>query len=137
MTEKLWELKNKTTNEVILGPMPLPENWGPIFGMRAVVDKIGNLDWLKNKEYPDHGWVETAVSVPVSAQPTSSLGRLRATLKEALRDSDWSMLPDVPMTVGEKQKWVDFRVEIRSIRARLKAGTLLPENVEVPPSPSE
>ena len=31
MTEKMWELKNRTTGDVLEGPMPLPENWGPIF----------------------------------------------------------------------------------------------------------
>lgn len=30
-----------------------------------------------------------------------------------LRDSDWSQLPDVPLTAEQKQAWADYRQELR------------------------
>ncbi len=35
----------------------LPVNWGPIFGMEGVKDKIGDLSWL-GPEWADKGWIE-------------------------------------------------------------------------------
>ena len=36
--------------------------------------------------------------------------------KELLRQSDWAVLSDVPMTVGQRQTWVEYRAKLRDIR---------------------
>ena len=52
----LWQLKNLSTNEALGAPQELPENWGPIFGLSGVKDKLGDLAWVG---LPDQGWFET------------------------------------------------------------------------------
>lgn len=61
------------------------------------------------------GWVEVGDAPPGPAQ--SSAGELawdRA--KKMLAESDWSMLPDVPMTSGAKAAWIEYRRGLREIR---------------------
>jgi hypothetical protein len=36
--------------------------------------------------------------------------------KQLLRDSDWTMLSDVPMTSGNKALWIEYRRALRDIR---------------------
>ena len=36
--------------------------------------------------------------------------------KRLLRESDWSMLPDVPMNKTQKALWAAYRRELREIR---------------------
>ena len=131
MTEKMWELKNRTTGDVLEGPMPLPENWGPIFGMEAVKDKLGNLDWLESKKYPDHGWVETTAVAPESSQSVSLSEKVKSRAKALLSESDWAMLSDVPMTVGAKQQWMDYRIALREIHTQAE----FPNNIVWPIAP--
>lgn len=76
------------------------------------------------------GWVEVgdAPSGPV----TSSAGELawdRA--KKMLAESDWSMLPDVPMTSGTKAAWIEYRRALREIR--LQPG--FPDAIQWPKVP--
>ena len=131
MAEKMWVLKNRTTGEVLEGPMPLPENWGPIFGLNAVKDKIGNLDWLGNKDYPEHGWVETDTDVPENSEAGGLAEKAKKRAKALLSESDWAMLSDVPMTVGVKQQWIDYRTSLREIHTQ--AG--FPNNIVWPVAP--
>ena len=51
--------------------------------------------------------------------------------KELLAKSDWSMLPDVPMTAAEKDAWVEYRRALRDIR--LQSG--FPDNIQWPVRP--
>jgi len=51
--------------------------------------------------------------------------------KAKLRDSDWSMLPDVPMTAGDKAGWIEYRRGLREIR--LQAG--FPDSIIWPTRP--
>ena len=131
MTEKMWELKNTTTGDVLEGPIPLPENWGPIFGMDGIKADLGNLDWLGDPKYPNHGWIETAAPVPESAKPSSPTRIAMELAKDRLRESDWTMLPDVPMTVGVKQQWIDYRAALRDIHTQAE----FPNNVIWPVAP--
>ena len=36
--------------------------------------------------------------------------------KQMLRDSDWTMLSDVPMLSGQKILWIEYRRALRDIR---------------------
>lgn len=125
----MWQLKNLKTGEALNEPQKLPENWGPIFGLQGFIDKIGDLSWL-GPDYENMGWVVVGEAPPGPAQSTKAELEWEKA-KQLLRDSDWSMLPDVPMTVGEKQGWIAYRKGLREIR--LQAG--FPDNIQWPKSP--
>lgn len=118
----LWQLKKITTKENLSEPQPLPENWGPIFGMHNIKDKLGNLSWLGDPELEDMGWFDTGMPVPEPSveviQPVSAAEATWTRAKQLLAESDWSMLPDVPMTKQKKYEWELYRRELREIRSQ-------------------
>ena len=64
------------------------------------------------------GWVEVGDAPPGPA--TSSAAELawdRA--KRLLAESDWAVLPDVPMTSGKRQEWIEYRRALREIRLNI------------------
>lgn len=125
----LWQLKNLKTGAALNEPQKLPENWGPIFGMSGITDKLGDLSWL-GADYEGQGWVVVGEAPPEPAQATAAdLVWDRA--KQLLRESDWSVLPDVPMLSGERTAWIAYRKALREIR--LQAG--FPNNIQWPKAP--
>ena len=122
-------MKNLKTGEALNEPQKLPENWGPIFGLSGMVDKIGDLSWL-GVAYEGIGWVVVGEAPPDPAQATTAeLVWERA--KKMLAESDWAMLPDVPMTVGQKSGWIAYRKALREVR--LQTG--FPDNIQWPAKP--
>jgi hypothetical protein len=125
----LWQLKRLSNGEALNEPQPLPENWGPIFGLHGFVERLGDLSWLGDA-YNDQGWVQVGEAPPAPAVATKAqLEWDRA--KKMLQESDWSMLPDVPMTSGDKAAWIEYRRGLREIR--LQAG--FPDNIVWPARP--
>ena len=125
----LWQLKKLSSGEALNEPQKLPENWGPIFGLSGFIDKIGDLSWLGDA-YNDTGWVIVGDAPPDPATSTKAeLEWERA--KQLLRESDWAVLPDVPMTSGTKALWIEYRRALREIR--LQAG--FPNNIQWPKAP--
>ena len=110
---KLWQLKKLSTGEPQNEPQKLPENWGPIFGLHGFEDKLGDLSWLGD-DYADLGWVVVGEEAEAATASAADLEWERA--KQMLRDSDWSVLPDVPMTAGERDGWIAYRRSLREIR---------------------
>lgn len=110
---KLWQLKKLSTGEPQNEPQKLPENWGPIFGLHGFEDKLGDLSWLGD-DYADLGWVVVGEEAEAATASAADLEWERA--KQLLRDSDWSVLPDVPMTAGERDAWIAYRRALREIR---------------------
>lgn len=103
-----------STNEALSEPQKLPENWGPIFGMSGIQDRIGNLSWL-GSSYADQGWVvvgETSSSDATADEAFLVWERAKA----HLRDSDWTMLSDASMTASVKDSWIEYRRALRDIR---------------------
>ena len=97
--------------------------------MSGVVDRIGDLSWLGG-DYADMGWVVVGEAPPEPAQSTvAELMWERA--KKMLAESDWSMLSDVPMTVGQKAAWIAYRKALREIR--LQTG--FPNDIQWPAKP--
>lgn len=127
----LWQLKKLSTNEALNNPQPLPENWGPIFGLAGIQERLGDLTWLGDN-FADMGWVQVEGSLPVEAGKATAAEAAWATAKQLLRESDWSMLPDVPMTVGDKQAWIKYRMDLRNIRS----STGFPDAVYFPAKPN-
>jgi hypothetical protein len=122
----LWQLKKLSTGEALNAPQKLPENWGPIFGLAGIQDRLGDLSWL-GENFVDQGWVVVGES---PAEPTQSTAAELAweRAKQMLRESDWTMLPDVPMTAGDKTLWIEYRRALREIR--LQSG--FPSNIQWP-----
>jgi hypothetical protein len=111
---KLWQLKKLSDGSALNEPQPLPENWGPIFGLHGFIDQIGDLSWL-GESYNDQGWVEVGDAPPAPATASAAdLAWDRA--KKLLAESDWAMLPDVPMTSAKKAAWIEYRRGLRDIR---------------------
>ncbi len=114
-------MRKLSTNQNLNEPQPLPENWGPIFGMHGFTEKLGDLSWLGDPELTDKGWFET--SIPDTGTTDIEAGLTKAeqvwnTAKKQLAASDWSMLPDVPMTAGDKTLWIEYRRALREIRSQ-------------------
>ena len=125
----LWQLKKLSSGEALNEPQKLPENWGPIFGLSGFIDKIGDLSWLGDA-YNDTGWVIVGDAPPDPVTSTKAeLEWERA--KQLLRESDWAVLPDVPMTSGTRALWIEYRRGVREIR--LQAG--FPNDIQWPKAP--
>ena len=126
----MWQLKKLSTGETLNEPQKLPENWGSIFGMSGIQDRLGDLSWLGDA-YVDQGWfiVGESAGDPVPSS-TAEIEWERA--KGLLAASDWSMLPDVPMTSGDKALWIEYRRALREVR--LQAG--FPTSIVWPAKPA-
>lgn len=112
---KLWQLKNLQSGEPLNKPQPLPENWGPVFGLHAYEDKLGDLSWM-GTEYENQGWFVVGEEPPLPKEATpEELAWERA--KKLLSQSDWAMLPDIPMNKAKKAEWVEYRMALRDIRS--------------------
>jgi len=128
----LWQLRKISTKENLNDPQPLPENWGPIFGLEGFKSKLGDLSWLGDPNLIDTGWFDTGIPVPVDGPIGKSKEEtVTITVKSLLTESDWSMLPDVPMTSGKKKEWEDYRRYLREIK--YQPG--FPDNIVWPHKP--
>lgn len=126
---QLWQLKKLSTGETLNEPQKLPENWGPIFGLHGFLDKLGDLSWLGDA-YADQGWFEVG-DAPAGPATASAADLVWEQAKQMLRESDWAMLSDVPMTAGNKAKWIEYRRGLREVR--LQPG--FPDNIQWPARP--
>jgi hypothetical protein len=128
----LWQLRRVQTNENLSEPQPLPEVWNGIFGLYGIRDKIGDLSWTLDPELQGVGWFETDIpGIVASVIEKDKAESICSTAKILLKDSDWSMLPDVPMSKGDKIKWEEYRRALREI----KLQTGFPDNVIWPEKP--
>jgi hypothetical protein len=107
----LWQLKKLSTGEALNEPQELPENWGPIFGLAGIEDRLGDLSWLGDA-YQDMGWIAVgeATEVPMTAAEAN------ATIEQMLKNTAWAVAVDnTNMTRGERAAWLDFREALRNI----------------------
>ena len=125
----LWQLKNLSTGAALNEPQKLPENWGPIFGMSGLVDKLGDLSWLGDS-YKGLGWVVVG-EAPADPQQVGEADIAWNRAKDMLKESDWSVLSDVPMSSGDRAAWIAYRQALREIR--LQPG--FPSNIQWPKAP--
>jgi len=124
----LWQLKKLSTGEALNEPQRLPENWGPIFGMGGIKDRLGDLSWLGDA-YVDQGWIQVGEEalVPMTANEVNS------TIEQILKDTAWNVAQDnTTMTRDQRIAWLDFRQALRDIP--LQIG--FPENVQWPSEPA-
>jgi len=94
--------------------------------MHNIQDKLGDLSWL-GESYADQGWVQVEISSTETKQSSpAEIAWEKA--KVLLRESDWSVLSDVPMLNETRQEWIKYRADLRNIRSQ--SG--FPENVTWP-----
>ena len=77
--------------------------------------------------YCNLGWVEVIVEVE---QPSPE-ALIKNRVRELLAATDWTVLPDVPMTVGEKQNWIAYRRALREVKYQPK----FPHTIQWPVAP--
>lgn len=104
---KLWQLKNPQTGENIGGLQTLPENWGPIFGMEGVKDRLSDLSWLG---ITDRCWIEVEADSPTDPVKKDIDDRIAKFNVEA----DQKLL-DQSLTKGQWQAWVEYQKQLQNI----------------------
>jgi hypothetical protein len=125
---KLWQLKRLSDGEPLNEPQLLPENWGPVFGLQNFEGKLHDLSWI-GSEHADTGWFYVGDEPPPPPEATpEELAWDQA--KQLLKESDWTMLPDVYMTKEKRMAWEDWRRFVREIRSHPDFP-----NVAIPASP--
>lgn len=124
----MWQLKKLSTGEALNAAQELPENWGPIFGLAGISDRLGDLSWLGDA-YQDMGWV--AVGEPTEVPRTAE--EVNATIAQMLKDTAWAVAVDnTSMTKAERAAWLDFRDALRAIPTQ--SG--FPANIVWPSEPA-
>jgi hypothetical protein len=111
----LWQLKNLQTNEALNEAQKLPENWGPIFGMAGIVDRLGDLSWLGDA-YANQGWVQ----VEEPAAPEATTEELTATAMSQiehyiLQSNPMVAADNTSMTRDQRTAWIEYRRLVRDI----------------------
>jgi len=105
----LWQLKKLSTNEPLNKPDLLPNNWGPIFGLAGIKDKLGDLSWL-GEAYSDLGWFEVEGDISDLAVPLSiseQISEAKELLKEEISLSE-TKINEAPIN-RVKQQWIIYR----------------------------
>lgn len=110
----LWQLKKLSTGEALNEPQALPENWGPIFGMSGIKDRLGDLSWLGDS-YADQGWVEVAEPTPVEPTTENKITAIKAEMDLRISQSDPMVAADNPATKGGRAAWLDYRKAVRNV----------------------
>lgn len=124
----MWQLKKLSTGETLNAPQNLPENWGPIFGMGGIKDRLGDLSWLGDA-YADQGWFEVGeeTTIPMTAN------EVNATIDQWLKTTAWAVAEDdLTITKGQRADWMAFRQALRDIP--LQAG--FPTDIVWPTEPA-
>lgn len=106
---KFWQLINPQTGEQLSGLQELPENWGPIFGMHNVKDRLGDLSWLGIK---DRAWIE--VEAPELAMDQKSI--VDQQIEQLLKETEPMVSEqNAAITKGQWQAWVDYRKKLQEL----------------------
>lgn len=105
----MWQLRRLSTNEALSEAGPLPNNWGPIFGLHGFLEKIGDLSWI-GPSYADQGWVQLTESEELtvtSARIVEKAEKERADANKALDDPS--------ITVGQKIAWNEYLLALDEV----------------------
>ena len=109
---KLWQLKNTVTGEVLIEPCPLPENWGPIFGMEGFKDKLYDLSWIG---ISDQGWFEIEIDdKEIEAKEKKQI--IDSQIEKFLNDSLYMVAADnLNITKQQRAEWIEYRQKLKEI----------------------
>jgi hypothetical protein len=105
----MWQLRKLSTNEALSEAGPLPNNWGPIFGLHGFLDKIGDLSWA-GPAYADKGWVELSLSKQEKVISVEVMSRLAVKKVEAEK-----IIGSNDITVEQKAAWVNYLLSLELV----------------------
>ncbi len=102
----MWQLRKLSTNEPLSEAGPLPNNWGPIFGLQGFLEKIGDLSWV-GPTYADQGWVELGDNEQEEIRKANVMYRV-----EAEKDVANEALARADITIEEKTMWSEYLIAL-------------------------
>tara|TARA_R110000803_G_scaffold161837_1_gene225457 strand:- start:739 stop:1104 length:366 start_codon:yes stop_codon:yes gene_type:complete len=105
----MWQLKKLSTNEALSEAGPLPNNWGPIFGLHGFQEKLGDLAWL-GPSYADQGWVELSLEEQEAIATAKVMAEVQTLKAEAIEK-----LSDKAITVENKAAWNTYLLALDSV----------------------
>jgi hypothetical protein len=105
----MWQLRRLSTNETLSEAGPLPNNWGPIFGLHGFLDKIGDLSWI-GPSYVDKGWVELTGEEQANLRKAEVMARVD-TEKTIAAEA----LSSPTITVGESMPWKEYLIALDAV----------------------
>lgn len=110
----LWQLRKISTGEALNDPQPLPENWGPIFGLEGVKYRLSDLSWVGMN---DLGWFE------LSAREHNqySLEQLKKEVDDRVlmllsNSSEKVAVDNSNITKGDRERWVEYRNLLKEVK---------------------
>ncbi|PZQ44867.1 MAG: hypothetical protein DI551_09200 [Micavibrio aeruginosavorus] len=78
--------------------------------------EISHQQWLEFINHPDERkWENGQIEVCELALPSPDWNDIRSIRDNLLRKSDWTQLPDSPLSLDQKQAWVTYRQALRDI----------------------
>lgn len=106
---KKWQLKRLSTGEALNEPQDLPNNWKNIFGLKASIDRLGDLTWAG---HPDTGWFEVDVLDPAVDIQKVVDDQIAHFLMET---APMVAMDNISMTKAKRQEWMDYRKKLQEI----------------------
>ena len=76
--------------------------------------------------------VEPLTTEEIASNTESQWAKIRSQRDTLLTACDWTQLPDVPLLEEDKQKWVNYRQELRDVTKQQD-----PYNIVWPPEPTQ
>ena len=105
----MWQLKKLSTNEPLNEAGPLPNNWGPIFGLHGFLEKLGDLSWI-GPTYADKGWVELTEAEQKELKKAEAMARV-----ETEKNLATEKLSDQNITVENKIAWANYMLALDAV----------------------
>lgn len=105
----MWQLRKLSTNEALSEAGPLPNNWGPIFGLNGFQEKLGDLSWI-GPAYADQGWVQLTNAEQEALRKSEVITRVeteKAVANKALNNP--------AITVEGKIAWSDYLIALDAV----------------------
>jgi hypothetical protein len=105
----MWQLRKLSTNEGLSEAGPLPNNWGPIFGLEGFKEKLGDLSWI-GPDYADQGWVELTNTEQEAINKPQVLARV-----EEEKTIANAALSESTITTGKKIEWNAYLISLEQV----------------------
>ena len=105
----MWQLRKLATKEPLSEAGPLPDNYGPIFGLAGILDKIGDLSWLGD-DFADMGWIELSLEEETEVLKIEVTNRIKE--EKAIANN---VLQAENLTVEQKIHWNDYLLKLDAV----------------------
>lgn len=113
----MWQLKKLSTGEALNEAQDLPENWGSIFGMSGIKDRLSDLSWL-GSDYADKGWFQVEAPIPEKIPPTAE--EVNSTIEQMLNNTAWAVASDNKnLTKEQFAQWMEYRQALREVHLQV------------------